>query len=74
MSGRKKRMKTEAVKYLYCPQYEGLSLDKIFELIENNKSDLLNYLPDKRDRPKLPRQYCLNLIYSLEGENFYNFV
>jgi hypothetical protein len=51
-----------------------MALDKIFTLIIDGKPELLQYFPDKRDIHKLPRAYCLNVFYTLEGKNFYDFV
>ena len=41
ISGKKKIVKNENVKYIYVPQYETLSLDKIFSLIHGHKREVL---------------------------------
>ena len=70
MGGKKKRISNEHIKYIYAPQYESLSLSKIWELILEHKRELLEYFPDRRDLDKLPRQYVLNVIYTITGKNF----
>ena len=46
MDGKKKKISSSEMKYLYAPQYESLSLQKIFDLILEHKRELLEYLPD----------------------------
>ena len=74
ISGKKKLIKNEAMKYIYAPQYDSLSLEKIFALILKNKREILRFLPDERDLLSLPRQYVLNVIYTLEGKDFADFI
>ena len=74
IAGKKKTMSTEKVKYLYCPQYNSLSLKKIFRIIHEQNQIVLQYLPVEKEYEKFPRQYILNLIYSICGEGFRDFV
>ena len=53
---KKKRICNDAVKYIVAPQYDSLSLNKVFTLIFEHKRELLEYLPDERDLFRLPRQ------------------
>jgi hypothetical protein len=53
---KKKRISNDAVKYIVAPQYDSLSLNKVFTLIFEHKRELLEYLPDERDLFRLPRQ------------------
>ena len=49
------------MKNLFAPQYEELSNEKIFEKAwEYNGVKL--YLPDDRDRQKLPKHWLLNVF------------
>ena len=42
------------MKYLYCPQYENLSIERILD--KARKNDRINdYLPEDRDMHKVPR-------------------
>jgi hypothetical protein len=38
------------------------------------EKSIIDYLPDERDWDRLPRQYMLNLVYTLSGDNFSNWV
>ena len=60
--------------YLYAPQYENLDIKTILDLIERMSPDVLNYLPDKRDHHRLPRQFLVNVTYTICGEGFSNYV
>ena len=47
-------IKCDDVKFLACPQYEGLAVHDILE--EAGKDErVLKYLPDERDMHKVPR-------------------
>ena len=46
ISKKKKRISNDAIKYIVAPQYESLSLEKVFQLIFEHKRELLEYLPD----------------------------
>ena len=62
-------IKCDAVKYLYAPQYENLSIERILE--QARKNPVINdYLPEDRDMHKVPRQWLLNLAFTLLGEPF----
>jgi hypothetical protein len=74
IAGKKKTMSTDNVKYLYCPQYNSLSLKKIFRIIHEQNQMVLDYLPVEKEYEKFPRQYILNLIYSICGDGFRDFV
>ena len=51
---KKKAIKTEAVKYLYAPQYSSLSLQKVLEFA-GQFEEVAEYFPDDRDIPMLAR-------------------
>ena len=63
-------MKANRIMYLYVPQYETLSVSFFFELVHRDYTEVLNYLPDARDQYRLPRQYVINLVYTLVGQPF----
>ena len=47
-------IKCDDVKFLACPQYEGLAIHDILQ--EASKTELVcKYLPDDRDMHKVPR-------------------
>ena len=66
-------VKAENAKNLHVPLYKGLNIEAILE--KGKQDDLvMRYLPDERDINRLPRQFVINLIYSLTGDNFRSFV
>ena len=53
--------------------YKGLTIDNI--LAEGRRNPAVNnYLPDEKDLHRLPRQWLANVIYTLVGEEFQNWV
>ena len=74
VSGKKKRIKGTDVKHLNVPQYEGLKIEAFFKFA-NNYPEVLRALPtEQAEKEKLPRQYVINVIYTLVGEPFRNWV
>ena len=54
--GKKKRaIKTNAIKYLYAPQYDTLSIKKVLDFAAAY-AGFEDYMPDAKDVPLLPRQ------------------
>ena len=49
--------------------YNTLTVDSILSYGSQVKQ-VKQYLPDERDVPKLPRQWLINVIYSLAGDDF----
>ena len=61
------------VKFIFVPQYEQLSAERIIE--KSTEWPIVNdYLCDERDLHRLPRQFICNLIFSLVGQPFADFV
>ena len=50
--------------YLPIPQYEGLNLETILGKIKGNQ-EVLKYLPDPQEIKKCPKQWLINVIYSV---------
>ena len=63
---------TEA-KQINVPYYEGLTIEKLLEA-RNYFPILAEYLPDERDISRLPRQWIVNLIYTIVGDDFKKWV
>ena len=47
-------VKCEDVRYLYAPQYENLSIEKVLAAAKKNPA-IEDYLPEDRDMHKVPR-------------------
>lgn len=55
--------------YLFAPQYKGLSTEVILGKLKDWPA-VEAYLPDEIDRPKLPRQFLINIFNTVVGEPF----
>jgi len=61
-------VKQKDVKYLYCPQYEGLAIHDILEKM-NEYPTLPVYFPMiHKELQRLPKQWILNVAASVVGE------
>ena len=66
-------IKEADAKQINVPYYEGLSIEKLLEASQQYPI-ITDYLPDKRDIARLPRQWIVNLIYTLVGDDFKRWV
>lgn len=73
MARKKKALKTSDMKYLYAPQYDTLSISKLLDYAAAYHA-VEEYMPDARDIPMLPRQWILNICFSIIGQDFADFV
>ena len=62
-------IKCDQVKVLYVPQYERLNIERILNKIREYP-EVNEYLPDDRDMHKVPRQWLINVAYTVIGEPF----
>jgi len=61
------------VKVLFVPHYENLNMDRM--VTQARKNPLINpYLPEDRDLHKVPRQWFINVAYTVLGEPFAGWV
>lgn len=61
------------MKVKFVPQYESLSLERIFEKARD-WPQVWKYLPDERDLHRLPRQWVISVIYTVVGQPFADWV
>lgn len=66
-------IKAEKIRHISCPLYPGLTLDALFEFAARYPVTE-EYLPDVKDRHRLPRSYLANVIFTLVGDDFANYV
>ena len=66
-------VKCHQVSYLFCPQYEGLSIKDILARTKDHPQ-VLKYLPDQQDWHRLPRQWLINLFTTVVGKPFSDWV
>ena len=66
-------IKAEEAKNLHVPAYEGLTVEAILDIGQQH-AEVRRHLPDERDIRRLPRQWIINVVYSLIGDSFRNWV
>jgi len=72
--GAKSRIASKDVQVILVPYYDGLSIEKMLEFAKGIDA-VMKALPDlKREILRLPREYIANVIYTLVGEKFKEWV
>ena len=71
--GTKKFLHCDRVQYLSVPQYEGLGIKEFLAEVAKYP-DTAQYFPEPDDIRKLPRQWIINVAYSLVGKPFADWV
>ena len=69
ISGRKKYVHCSKVQYLYIPQYDNCSVRAILAQAAHYPQ-VESYLPDAKEHPQLPRQWLINVIFTVGGDDF----
>ena len=73
IQGTKKFLHCDRVRYLSVPQYEGLGIKEM--LSEAMKYPVIHdYLPHEDEYRRLPRQWIINLAYTLIDKPFADYV
>ena len=67
-------IKSEDVKHITVPQYEGLALKHIGGFLENGHQHVYSYLPDQQELSKVPKEWICNVIVTVVGEPFHKWV
>lgn len=63
----------EKIRYFAAPMYKGLSIDLILKYMDSHNFSF-DYLPDPQDIPKLPRQFILNVAFTVIQKPFADWV
>ena len=71
--GVKMMIKCDAVKVINVPQFEGLAIREIFDFALHS-NDVMTCLPPDKEILKLSRGYLSNVIYTVMGEPFQQWV
>ena len=58
---------------MHVPQYEGLGVEQMI-IFSKNYPQVAKYLPIEKEIWKLPRQYLINIIFTVLGAPFSNWV
>ena len=67
--GVKTLIKCDDVKVIDVPQFEGLTIQDIFQFAKDS-AEVENALPPAKEIGKLSRGYLANVIYTIMGEPF----
>ena len=69
VAGQKKFVRCEDVRYLYMPQYDNCSIKAVLEQAAHYPQ-VEAYLPDAKEHHYLPRQWLINVVHTVAGEDF----
>ena len=72
-AGKKLIIKSDKVKVLAIPHYEGLRLEDLLEFAMKH-SRVMQALPIEKEIKKLSRSYVANVIYTIIGDTFSQWV
>ena len=61
------------IKVIDIPQFEGLTIQDIFAFAQNDR-EVERALPPSKEITKLSRAYLANVIYTIMGQNFQDWV
>ena len=69
ISGHKKFVKAPDAAHLQIPQYDTLSIQKLYEFM-NDHPETFRYFPDACEMKKVPKEWVGNMAYSILGDTF----
>ena len=72
-AGLKRHIKCEAVRVIHIPQYEGLKVETMLDFAQLHPQ-VLEHLPVAKEIKKLSRAYLGNVIYTIVGNPFKEWV
>ena len=73
INGERKFLHCDKVQYLSVPQYEGLGIKEFLQQAAKYP-EVARFLPEPDEQRKLPRQWVINLVYTLGGKSFADWV
>ena len=73
ISGAKKFLKCDQIRHLYVPQYETLKLEEIYKFMDT-KPSCKHYFPIEKEMRKLPKQWIVNVLFSVQNQAFGDWV
>ena len=69
ISGKRKYIHCSKIQYLYIPQYDNCSVRAILEQAAHYPA-IEQHLPDAKEHPQLPRQWVINICFTIGGDDF----
>jgi len=73
MDGTRKYLKSASIRHIQIPQYETLTLKEMLGFLQQHRQ-VLQYLPIAKEVVKLPKQFVANVIYTVVGDPFADWV
>ena len=75
MGGKKKTLSTSLIRTIHIPQYDGLGVKEIRQLLDEKHPHVYEYLPEPNlELPKTPKQWLANVCQTVLKESFSNWV
>ena len=74
LAGKRKMIKSAEVKVITVPHFDGLSIDHMYEYAALYPTAMEAFPIVKRERDKIQRSYVANVIYTIVGEPFKQWV
>ena len=68
-TGQKKYIRSDKVRVLNVPQFEGLTTADVLTFAKAY-SAVAEHLPIEKEFAKLPRQFVINIVFSISGQPF----
>jgi len=74
ISGQRRMIKGTDMKHLSVPMYEDLTIKEFLNFAKDYPEVMKAFPSVEKERKKLPRQYIINVIYTLVGQPFRDWV
>ena len=74
VNGKRKLLKSKDIKHVDIPQFEGLAIKDLLQFAEPYKDVVMALPMTKVEVDKLPRQYIANIINTIVGRPFADWI
>ena len=75
IAGKRKMIKTDQVKTINVPFFDGLSKEQMLAWAASQPGEVMDAFPIvKREVEKLPREYIANVIHTITGDAFVRWI
>ena len=74
VASKRRIIKSDDVNHITVPFFEGLTIEKMYEFAETVPGVMEAFPIIQREQDKLPREYIANVIHTLVGEKFQDWV
>lgn len=73
-AGKRTMIKSKNIKHLYVPQFEHLAIKDMLEYCSGIPKVMKAFPVEEKEIKKMPRQYIANVIFTLVGRPFEEFI